>query len=43
VADSLVVDLDGDDPDRPMSELVLFVALAPGAALDDELNHRDRP
>jgi acetoacetyl-CoA synthetase len=37
VADSLVVHLEGDDPDRPMGELVLFVALAPGASLDDDL------
>jgi acetoacetyl-CoA synthetase len=37
VADSLVVHLEGDDPDQPMGELVLFVALAPGAALDDDL------
>ena len=31
VADSLVVHLEGDDPDDPMGELALFVALAPGA------------
>ena len=37
VADSLVVHLEGDDPDQPMGELVLFVALAPGAELDDDL------
>jgi acetoacetyl-CoA synthetase len=37
VADSLVVHLEGDDPDRPMGELLLFVALTPGATLDDEL------
>ena len=37
VADSLVVHLEGDDPDRPMGELMLFVALAPGASLDDDL------
>jgi acetoacetyl-CoA synthetase len=37
VADSLVVHLEGDDPDQPMGELVLFVALAPGATLDDAL------
>lgn len=35
VADSLVVHLEGEDPDRPMGELVLFVALTPGAVLDD--------
>jgi len=38
VADSLVVHLEGDDPDRdPMGELLLFVALTPGATLDDDL------
>jgi acetoacetyl-CoA synthetase len=37
VADSLVVHLEGDDPDRPMGELLLFVALVPGAELDDDL------
>ncbi|HEU5307105.1 MAG TPA: acetoacetate--CoA ligase, partial [Acidimicrobiia bacterium] len=37
VVDSLVVHLEGDDPDQPMGELILFVALAPGATLDDEL------
>jgi acetoacetyl-CoA synthetase len=37
VADSLVVHLEGDDPDQPMGELLLFVTLAPGATLDDEL------
>ncbi len=37
VADSLVVHLEGDDPDQPMGELVLFVALAPSATLDDDL------
>jgi acetoacetyl-CoA synthetase len=37
VADSLVVHLEGDDPDRPMGELLLFVALVPGVELDDEL------
>jgi acetoacetyl-CoA synthetase len=38
VADSLVVHLEGDDTDRdPMGELILFVALAPGATLGDEL------
>jgi acetoacetyl-CoA synthetase len=37
VADSLVVHLEQDDPDQPMGELVLFVVLAPGATLDDEL------
>jgi acetoacetyl-CoA synthetase len=36
VADSLVVHLT-DDPDDAMGELVLFVTLAPGAALDDAL------
>ena len=30
VADSLVVHLEGDDPDRPMGELLLFVALVAG-------------
>jgi acetoacetyl-CoA synthetase len=38
VADSLVVHL--DVPDEPMGELVLFVALASGAELDDELRSR---
>ena len=37
VADSLVVHLEGDDPDQPMGELLLFVALTPGAELDDDL------
>ncbi len=37
VADSLVVHLEGDDPDQPMGELLLFVALTPGAELDDAL------
>jgi acetoacetyl-CoA synthetase len=37
VVDSLVVHLDGDAADRPTGELVLFVVLAPGAQLDDEL------
>ncbi len=37
VADSLVVHLEGDDPDQPMGELILFVALTPGATLDDDL------
>ena len=37
MADSLVVHLEGDDPDDPMGELVLFVALVPGAHLDDDL------
>ena len=37
VADSLVVHLEGDDPDQPMGELLLFVALTPGTELDDDL------
>jgi acetoacetyl-CoA synthetase len=37
VADSLVVHLEGDDPDQPMGELLLFVAVAPGCGLDDDL------
>ena len=37
VADSLVVHLEGDDPDQPMGELLLFVALTPGGELDDAL------
>ena len=37
VADSLVVHLEGDDPDQLMGELLLFVALTPGAELDDAL------
>jgi acetoacetyl-CoA synthetase len=37
VADSLVVHLEGDDPDQPMGELLLFVALTAGAELDDDL------
>jgi acetoacetyl-CoA synthetase len=36
IADSLVVHLD-DDPDSAMGELVLFVALVPGARFDDDL------
>jgi acetoacetyl-CoA synthetase len=40
VADSLVVHLEGDDADQPMGELVLFVALVPGAELDDDLRGR---
>jgi acetoacetyl-CoA synthetase len=42
VVDSLVVYLEGDDPDDGMGRLVLFVALAPGAALDDDLVGRIR-
>jgi acetoacetyl-CoA synthetase len=38
VADSLVVHL--DDPDDAMGRLVLFVALVPGAVLDDEVRTR---
>ena len=41
VADSLVVHLD-DDPDNAMGELVVFVALAPDASLDDSLLARIR-
>lgn len=41
VADSLVVHLD-QDPDDAMGRLVLFVALAPGARLDDALRERIR-
>jgi acetoacetyl-CoA synthetase len=37
VADSLVVHLEGDDPDQPIGELLLFVQLTPAAALDDDL------
>jgi acetoacetyl-CoA synthetase len=37
VADSLVVHLEGDDPEQPMGELILFVALTPDAELDDDL------
>jgi len=37
VTDSLVVHLEGDDPDQPLGELLLFVALAPDAELDDDL------
>jgi acetoacetyl-CoA synthetase len=37
VVDSLVVHLEGDDPDQPLGELLLFVALAPGQELDDDL------
>ena len=42
VADSLVVHLedDGDPDDVGMGELLLFVALAPGAELDDDLRTR---
>jgi acetoacetyl-CoA synthetase len=39
VVDSLVVHLEGADPERAMGELVLFVALAPGATLDDGLRN----
>ena len=39
VADSLVVHLEGDGDDG-LGRLVLFVALAPGAVLDDELTSR---
>jgi acetoacetyl-CoA synthetase len=39
VADSLVVHLEGDGDDG-LGRLVLFVALAPGAVLDDELTAR---
>jgi acetoacetyl-CoA synthetase len=37
VVDSLVVHLEDADPDQPMGELLLFLALAPGATLDDDL------
>ncbi len=37
VADSLVVHLEGDDPDQPMGDLLLFVAVTPGAELDNDL------
>ncbi|HEX9504733.1 MAG TPA: acetoacetate--CoA ligase, partial [Acidimicrobiia bacterium] len=40
VADSLVVHLEGAGADDAMGELILFVALAPGAALDDSLRER---
>ena len=41
VTDSLVIHLDDEDPDGTgMGQLVLFVALAPGAALDDDLRRR---
>jgi acetoacetyl-CoA synthetase len=40
VADSLVVHLESDDPDDAMGELLLFVALTPGATLDDHLRGR---
>jgi acetoacetyl-CoA synthetase len=41
VADSLVVTLDDEDPDGTgMGELVLFVALADGRELDDDLRRR---
>ncbi|MFP5257160.1 MAG: acetoacetate--CoA ligase [Acidimicrobiia bacterium] len=41
VADSLVVHLDDEDPDGTgMGELVLFVALADGRELDDDLRRR---
>jgi acetoacetyl-CoA synthetase len=39
VADSLVLHLD-DDPDDAMGKLVLFVALVPGAVLDDDVRSR---
>jgi acetoacetyl-CoA synthetase len=37
VVDSLVVHLEGDDPEQPLGELILFVALVPGTELDDDL------
>jgi acetoacetyl-CoA synthetase len=41
VTDSLVVHLDAEDPDGTgMGQLVLFVALAPGLELDDDLRRR---
>ncbi len=40
VADSLVVHLEGDDPDDAMGELLLFVALLPGVELDDDVRGR---
>ena len=42
VADSLVVHLEGDDPDQPMGELLLFVALTPGADARRRPARRDR-
>jgi acetoacetyl-CoA synthetase len=40
VADSLVVHLEGDDPDDAMGELLLFIALVPGGHLDDDVRGR---
>jgi acetoacetyl-CoA synthetase len=40
VVDSLVLHLEGADRDDAMGELVLFVALVPGAELDDDLRTR---
>jgi len=37
ITDSLVVHLEGDDPEDSMGRLALFVSLAPGVDLDDAL------
>jgi acetoacetyl-CoA synthetase len=37
ITDSLVVHLEGEDPDDSMGRLALFVSLAPGVQLDDVL------
>ncbi|MFN8027904.1 MAG: acetoacetate--CoA ligase [Acidimicrobiia bacterium] len=42
ITDALVVHLEGDDPEDPLGQLVLFVSLAPGAQLDDDLVGRIR-
>jgi acetoacetyl-CoA synthetase len=42
ITDALVVHLEGDDPDEPMGRLALFVSLAPGVELDDDLIARIR-
>jgi acetoacetyl-CoA synthetase len=42
ITDALVVHLEGDDPDEPMGRLALFVSLARGVELDDDLIARIR-
>jgi acetoacetyl-CoA synthetase len=42
ITDALVVHLEGGDPDEPMGRLALFVSLAPGVELDDDLTARIR-
>jgi acetoacetyl-CoA synthetase len=42
ITDALVVHLEGEDPDDPLGRLALFVSLAPGVQLDDDLTARIR-